>query len=566
MVLVGGMRALTGATSSAGAGRPWLSLDDNRSVPVRPPFLRPATPDIRRALIAQATNQIKALRAGDFEKALEFTVPGARGAGAGEQFGKMLKAWYPALLKPGKTTFGTARGREKIANLEIALTDKSGDERYFLYSFVEEQGTWYIESCILTGLSRLSLLSAARRISPNDGILRSNRAADSLRRKDYAAAAPDIEVLARQNPQNMGAYAVVLKKSGNRAGYLRERERIIAAGLRAATVSDRIATSITNDSRASMRAVQEVEQADAERASAIRFLVVDALSEPASARLLGTMIESLRKAAEERPRSSFFGSNREALGLALCGAGQYKQTIEVLTAGEIEYWRGDLPWAALALSYARTGDKEKARRARLRVGTESLNHFSSHLLASPLALAADQAMGLRPGQIIPSPDPLPRPADRPESWRLQVEPGISVLPLARQPDGSLLVTVSSNVTRTSPTSAERVRLYYPNVVLAPGRRYSIEFLVRADQPYSFLYRFQNDFEPYNSVGINREGRAETYEAHADMEWTTVRNEFMADRSASLGEDSLTFYIGQVTGMIWFRDIIIKPLPEQDKGK
>lgn len=540
LLLVGGMRVLTGATSPVGAGLP--PLDDKDFLLVRPPAMKRANPQIRHALIAQATDQIKALRAGDYDKALEYTAPDARGAWTGAEFERIFKEWYPGLLKPGKMTFGMAGVRDRRAdlktraNLEIIRTDAAGEESGFLYSFIAEQGNWYVENCTSTGLRGFARLSDRIRRDPTDHSAWSDRAAYYLVRKDYAAAAHDLGVMAKleTGPSNIYAhsrYALALKKSGDQVGYRRERDRIVERGLRA---------PISDEPRVAS-------EADTERYFAVRFLTADAMSDPACARLLETMIEPLTKATSVRPD----GSNQEILGLALCGAGQYKQAIAVLTA-EGRSHPGQAQ-AALALAYARTGDIEKARKTRLGVGPEA--DFSNDMLVSPLAMEADKALGLQPGQILPTPDPLPRPVDHLKSWRLDVDPGMSASPLVQEPDGALRVTV-----RSQSTSAGSVRLTYPDVVLVPGRRYSVAFRVRADQLHPFIYRLHAKLDPSDYVATLVPEKASTDQGKADSRWKTLHGEFMANNRASVGEDALTFYVGQAMGNIWFRDIVVKPLP------
>lgn len=370
-----------------------------------------------------------------------------------------------------------------------------------------------------------------QRRPPRPAALELERGKAYLAQQNYVAAVRDLKVAKEKFPQKLwrrsglaGPYALTLQKSGNRKAYLRDRDQLVTFALRA---------DVTDD----------------ERAMVVRLLVADALSDPAASRLLTKVIEPLKQAARARRLSTRNVPNQGVLGLALCGAGQYRQAIAELSAVPAFEQEG-FQLAAMAVACARTGNRQEARRARLRMAPAPLEDFTTYggwynnLLLSRLTVAADKALGLRPGQILPSPDPLPRPASRLQSWRLDVEPGMSASPLAQEPDGALRVTVGS-----PSTSAGSIQLTYPGVVLVPERRYSITFRVRADQPHPFCC-------PLKGMIIQE---------NANTEWKTIRREFVASPTASVGEDALTLQVAHAAGNIWFRDIAVQALPEQDKA-
>lgn len=147
LLLVVVIRLLPGAMPVTELAPPPALPDGKRFDPVPPPTMKPADATIRRALVAQATGQITAFRASNFEKALEFSSPGFRSSWTSGRFGEMVKRDFPAFVRPGKLTFGEALVREKMASLEILLTDTGGIESRFMYSFFKDQGSWYVVSC-----------------------------------------------------------------------------------------------------------------------------------------------------------------------------------------------------------------------------------------------------------------------------------------------------------------------------------------------------------------------------------------------------------------------------------
>lgn len=212
---------------------------------------------------------------------------------------------------------------------------------------------------------------------PSPSSQRFSRGLAHLGNKDYADAARDLKLLVKESSGERGirgSYALALQKTGDRKGYLQERHILVTHGLRETAT-------------------------DTERAYVVRLLAADALSDPTSVPLLRKMIEPLTKAARERPRSANNISNPGTLGLALCGAGQYQQAIAELAAVD-KGPREEFQWVALALAYARTGDRAQARRARLRIGNAPepegeisiYGHWYNGMLLSRLTRAVDKAL------------------------------------------------------------------------------------------------------------------------------------------------------------------------------
>lgn len=111
--------------------------------------LRPATVAEKKAATAAIEAQLKAFRAGDYEKAARYQSEGLRrGIGSIEAFRGMMQRSYPQFASYKSVSFGEARAERSGAavQVQVVLTGKDGKTVRAVYVMVREEGEYRVAS------------------------------------------------------------------------------------------------------------------------------------------------------------------------------------------------------------------------------------------------------------------------------------------------------------------------------------------------------------------------------------------------------------------------------------